>query len=138
MEFLNKLSSNLGKLLIGLIVVFIVIGVVNGLSSDKPSEVAAAETELWSNYNKAGIYPSFSCSSLAQDKHWLVLCHPKKSATGGLYKVKVVGENQYQINLLNGKAKTHNRHFGEVYSYDSNQSVNISKAMDDFAKEIEG
>lgn len=138
MEFLNKLSNNLGKLLVGIIVVLILIAVFNALISDKPSEVGSAETELWSKYHDANIYPSFSCSSLAQDEHWLVLCHPKKSATGGLYEVKVVGKNQYQINLLNGKAKTHNRNFGEVYSYDSNQSVNISKAMDEFTKEIEG
>lgn len=131
---IDKINSFVNKGLKYTLLAFVALFGVHLLTAESvPDEVNSAELELWSAYNEAHIYDQLTCQSGDVDGNWVVACFSNNGSSKGIYEVKVLGENQYRIYYVNGKAKTHTRKMGRPYTYNDDSTVSISKAMEKFS-----
>ena len=130
---IDKVNGFVNKAFKYTILAFVALFGFHVLTSESvPDEVKSAELELWNAYKDANIYGRLTCQSGDVDGDWVVACFSNSGSSKGIYEVKVLGDNQYRIYYVNGKAKTHTRRIGKSYTYNNDSTVDIVQVVDKF------
>ena len=121
--------ANKGFKILGLVVlVIIVYEIISSYFDNTPSSVKDVKTDLFLGYHEK-IYPTAICSIKEINSSWVILCHPKGQAVGGLFEVDPKSGVLY---ALNGKAQSHAEVLGIAVEVKRDSNIVPSEAFKEF------
>ncbi|ENI8058151.1 hypothetical protein ABZX01_003805 [Vibrio vulnificus] len=137
-DVLNKLANKGFKLWFAVIGLIILYAVISSSFDDTPQQVKDAKTDLFLAYSSS-IYEQSVCDTKDFDGTWIILCHPRGTASGGLYEVSYKESSPaYVLSAINGKAQQHLPKLQLVGTVKKNGKVHPADAMEAFRSDIEG
>lgn len=112
MRIINK-GLGMRKLIAGSILLITSVGLAG--CSDSPSIITDVKSELWMEFHN-NVYTA-KCNEEEIDKVWFITCaKDKDSPNKAVFSVDVLGDKEYQLYAVNGKAHQYSESFTKLHA----------------------